>query len=125
LGLKVKFSKRSSLIGINFLDSFLVPASSLLKCKVVALPCPCLGLPVGAISKKMETWKSVIDTLEKMLGSWRNRFASLGRRVVLIISVLASIPIFLALFFKNAYQSMEGVGRNPTAFLLGGGGEIK
>lgn len=49
----------------------------------------------------------VIEALEKSLGSWTNRFLSLGGRVMLINSVLASIPIFIYLFFLNANESVE------------------
>jgi hypothetical protein len=102
-GLKVNFSK-SCLMGVNVSSSFLEGSASFLHCKLGSLPFTYLGLPVGANPRLASTWDPVIKTIEKRLNSWRNRYVSLGGRVVLINSVLASIPVFFLSFSKNSFE---------------------
>jgi hypothetical protein len=62
----------------------------------------------------------VIDTLQKRLQAWQNRYVSLGGRLILINSVLASIPIFYLSFMKmpvNVWKKLVVIQRN---FLWGG-----
>jgi len=65
----------------------------------------------------METLKLVTEALEKWLGSWTNIFLSLGGSVMLIILVLASIPIFISLFFLNANESVEEGCENSNPWM--------
>jgi hypothetical protein len=97
--LKVNFHK-SKLFGINLEDGFLDVAAGFLKCRIGNFPFIYLGLPVGANPRRPSTWKPVIDVVKCRLSSWRNRYVSLGGRVVLIYSVLAAIPIFYLSFLK-------------------------
>jgi hypothetical protein len=98
-GLKVNFSK-SRLIGVNVSTNFLERAAHFLHCKIGSLPFTYLGLPVGANPRRASTWEPVVKTIEKRLFSWRNRYVSLGGRVVLINSVFASILVFYLSFLK-------------------------
>jgi hypothetical protein len=45
-------------------------------------------------------WQSVIDRFEKRLSSWKRKLLSSGGRLVLINSVLSSLPIFMMSFFE-------------------------
>jgi hypothetical protein len=59
------------------------------------------GLSTGANTRKEATWKpAVIKVLQKILHSWKNRYVSLGSRVILINSTLAAIPTFYLSFMK-------------------------
>jgi hypothetical protein len=106
-GLKVNFWK-SCLVGIDVSEDFLVMASDFLNCWVGYTPFKYLGLPVGANPRLSSTWRPMADTIKQRLGSWGNKYISLGGRIVLINSVLNSIPSFFPLLFKN---SGEGVAR--------------
>jgi hypothetical protein len=55
------------------------------------------------------TWDPVVKTIEKRLASWKNRYVSLGGRVVLINSVLASIPVFYLSFLKLPSKVMKAI----------------
>jgi hypothetical protein len=90
-GLKVNFGK-SRLFGVGLEGSFMTVASNFLNCKLGKIPFIYLGLPVGANPRRVATWDPVVEVLQRRLNSWKNRFVSLGGRVVLINSVLASIP---------------------------------
>lgn len=118
--LKVNFHK-SCLFGINVVEVFLAAASSFLCCKVGELPFTYLGLPVGANPRRAKTWQPVVDVLRKRLTRWRGRHLSLGGRIVLLKSILSSIPLyFLSLFRipRKVLTILIGIQRN---FLWGGG----
>jgi hypothetical protein len=62
----------------------------------------------------------VIKTIEKRLLSWKHRYVSLGGRVVLINSVLASIPVFFLSFLKMPVKVKKNIVRIQRNFLWGG-----
>jgi hypothetical protein len=95
-------------------------ASRFLNCKLGKFPFIYLGLPVGANPRREATWDPVVEVLQKRLHSWRNRFVSLGGRVILINSVLAAIPVFYLSFLKmptRVWKKIVAIQRN---FLWGG-----
>ncbi|MCH89732.1 LINE-1 reverse transcriptase like, partial [Trifolium medium] len=85
-----------------------------------SLPFIYLGLPVGANPRSATTWEPVIKTIEKRLFSWRNRYVSLGGRVILINSVLTSIPVFYLSFMKIPLKVRMTIVRMQRDFLWGG-----
>jgi hypothetical protein len=99
LGLKVNFWK-SCIMGVNVSNDFLGLASGLLNCRVGHLPFKYLGLQVGANPKSLSTWRPMLESIKKKLGSWGNKYISLGGRIVLINAVISSIPIFFLSFMK-------------------------
>lgn len=73
-----------------------------------------LGLPVGANARKFSTWEPVLERISAKLNSWGNKYISLGGRIVLLNSVLNSIPIFYLSFSKmpvNVNKKVEGIQR--------------
>ncbi|PNX58080.1 ribonuclease H, partial [Trifolium pratense] len=98
-GLKVNFNK-SMLVGVNIPESWLCEASSALCCKVEKIPFIYLGLPIGGDSRRLGFWKPVMDRLKNRLSGWKSRFLSFGGRLVLIKSVLTSLPVYALSFFK-------------------------
>jgi hypothetical protein len=79
-----------------------------------------LGLPIGANPKSESTWDPLVEQLRKRLFSWRNKFISLGGRIVLINSVLNAIPIFHLSFLKMLNKVLKKVVRIQREFLWGG-----
>jgi hypothetical protein len=98
-GLKVNFWK-SCIIGVNVSEEFLGMASQFLNCRLGSVPFKYLGLPVGANPRKMSTWEPMLDTIQERLGAWRNKYVSIGGRIVLINLVLNAIPIFYLSYMK-------------------------
>jgi hypothetical protein len=84
------------------------------------LPFVYLGFPVGANPRLSITWDPVVKTIEKRLASCKNRYVSLGGRVVLINSVLASIPVFYLSFLKLPSKVRKAIVRIQRNFLWGG-----
>jgi hypothetical protein len=60
-----------------------------------------------------------VKAIENRLFSWKNKYVSPGGRVVLINSVLASIPIFYLSFFKMPSGVRRDIIRLQRNFLWG------
>ncbi|GAU51438.1 hypothetical protein TSUD_413380, partial [Trifolium subterraneum] len=125
-GLKVNFFK-SRLFGVNVENAFMDQAASFLHCKKGDFPFIYLGLPVGANPRRASTWDPVVKAIERRLMSWKNKYVSLGGRVVLINSVLAAIPIFYLSFLKLPNCVWKSIVKIQRNFLWGGvvGGSSK
>lgn len=62
------------------------------------LPSTYLVLPLSAKANSKAIWNPVIERLEKRLTSWKGRYLSKGGKLVLLRSMLSSMPIcFLSL----------------------------
>jgi hypothetical protein len=53
-----------------------------------------LGLPIGANHRQESTWKPVIESLKRKLSVWTGKHLYFGGRIMLINSVLASLPLY-------------------------------
>ncbi|WJX94027.1 hypothetical protein P8452_75492 [Trifolium repens] len=98
-GLKVNFHK-SMLVGVNIPVSWLGEAASVLCCRVGKIPFLYLGLPVGGDPRRLVFWDPVVARLKNRLSGWKSRFLSFGGRLVLLKSVLTSLPVYALSFFK-------------------------
>ncbi|GAU10825.1 hypothetical protein TSUD_424490, partial [Trifolium subterraneum] len=74
--------------------------ASALCCKVGKLPFLYLGLPIGGDQRRLGFWEPVLARLKKKLSGWKSRFLSFGGRLVLLKSVLTSLPVYALSFFK-------------------------
>jgi hypothetical protein len=118
-GLRVNFWK-SSLLGVNIDDNFMEMACNFLNCIRGVFPFHYLGLPVGANPRRLSTWEPMVEKIRRKLNSWGNKHISFGGRLVLINSVLNSIPIFYLSFLKMPAQVRKKVIRIQRDFLWGG-----
>ncbi|GAU40270.1 hypothetical protein TSUD_60610 [Trifolium subterraneum] len=84
-----------------------------------------LGLPVGANPRSRLTWEPLLDNLRRRLLVWENKFVSLGGRIVLLNSVLNSIPIFYLSFLKMSVKVWKKIVRLQREFLWGGGRGVR
>lgn len=98
-GLKVNFNK-SELVGVNVSQSWLFEAASVLRCRVGTLPILYLGLPVGGNPRRLNFWEPVVNRIKSRLSGWKSRHLSFGGRLVLLKSVLTSLPVYALSFFK-------------------------
>lgn len=110
-------------MGVNVDSDFLSLAEGFLHCRIGSIPFIYLGLPVGANMRKERTWEPLIQHISNRLGSWRNRFVSLGGRVVRIDLILNSIPIFYLSFIKSPSSVWKRIMRIQT-FGWGVGGSM-
>jgi len=98
-GLKVNFNK-SMLVGINIAESWLNEAASILNCKVGKVPFVYLGFFIGGYPSRLAFWDPVLNTIKSRLSGWQSCFLSFGGRLVLLKSVLTSLPVYALSFFK-------------------------
>jgi len=98
-GLKVNFHK-SLLTGVNIPLSWLSEAASILNCRTGTIPFVYLGLPIGGDDRKLNFRKPVVERISARLSSWNNKFLSFGGLLVLMKSVLSSLPVYFLSFFK-------------------------
>ncbi|GAU22230.1 hypothetical protein TSUD_227660 [Trifolium subterraneum] len=84
-GLKINFVK-SQIYGINVDDRVLAADSTFLSCKIGSIPFKFLGIPVGPNPRRRETWKPVVEAMNKRLNTWNSRHLSFGGCLTLINS---------------------------------------
>jgi hypothetical protein len=97
-GLKVNFHK-SLLVGVNIPESWLNEAASVLRCKVGTIPFMYLSLPIGGNPWRLSFWDPIVNRIKSRLSGWNSRFLSFGGRLILLKSVLTSLPVYALSFF--------------------------
>ncbi|MCI27468.1 RNA-directed DNA polymerase (Reverse transcriptase), partial [Trifolium medium] len=118
LGLKVNFNK-SMLIGINISDSWLSEVASALCCKVGKVHFLYLGLPIGGDPRHVGFWEPMLARLKNILSGWKSRFLSFGGLLILLKSVLTSLPVYALSFFKAPSGTISSI-ESLLIIILGG-----
>jgi len=117
-GLNVNFNK-SLLTRVNVSVSWLSEATLALKCRVGALPFVYLGLPIGGDPRKLDFWKSVLTCIHSRLWNWKSKLLSFGGRLILLKSVLSSLPVYFLSFFKAPTGIISSLNLYLILFFLG------
>jgi hypothetical protein len=117
-GLKVNFNK-SLLTGVNIPSSWLSEAASVLNCKTGTIPFVYLGLPIGGDATKLSFWKPVLDSITNILAAWNHKFLSFGGRLVLLKSVMSSLPVYFLSLFKAPTGIISSIESLFKIFFLG------
>ncbi|CAJ2679133.1 unnamed protein product [Trifolium pratense] len=118
-GLKVNFTK-SMLVGVNIPDSWLGEAASALCCKVGKIPFLYLGLQIGGDPRRLSFWEPMLNRIKNRLSGWKSRFLSFGGRLVLLKSVLTSLPVYTLSFFKAPSGTISSIESLFIKFFWGG-----
>ncbi|KAG5585379.1 hypothetical protein H5410_045813 [Solanum commersonii] len=96
-GLHINWRK-SMMYPINEVNNMSCLAS-ILGGEIGVLPTIYLGMPLGAKSKSIDIWNSVIEKCEKKLAKWKFQYLSKGGRLTLINSVLDALPTYMMSLF--------------------------
>jgi len=81
--------------------------SSLFGCKLGSYPFRYVGIPMHFRKLSNNDWKIIEDRIEKRLSGWKGNLLSIGGRLVLINSILSSLPMFMLSFFRSQKESLE------------------
>nr|XP_025670472.1 uncharacterized protein LOC112770307 [Arachis hypogaea] len=98
-GLNINFEK-SNFIPINCEQQWTSKMCLLLGCKEQVLPVRYLGISLGANLRLVKTWKPVLDKVEAKLSLWQAKSLNKAGKLVLIKSVLNSLPIYYLSLYK-------------------------
>ena len=98
-GLKINFHKSELYC---FGQAKIVEAQyiQLFGCEAGAFPFKYLGIPIHFRKLKNGEWKPIEDHFEIKLSSWIGKLLSYGDRLILINSVLTSLPMFMLSFLE-------------------------
>ena len=119
LGLRINLAKSEIiLIGeVEEVDELAVE----LGCRVGQLLVVYLGLPLGVSNKVVSGWDGVEGKVRRRLVLWKSQYISKGRRITLIKSTMASMPVYQMSLFcmpKSVARRLEKLQRD---FLWGRG----
>ena len=117
-GLRINLAK-SETIPVGEVEEVDVMAMEL-GCRVGSLP-SYLGLPLGAPNKALSVWDGVEERVRRKLALWKHQYISKGRRITLIKSTMASMPIYQMSLFRMPKVVARRLEKLQRDFLWGGG----
>ena len=97
-GLKINFHK-SELFCFGAAKDQGKEYVELFGCVEGSFPFRYLGIPMHYRKLSNKHWSSIEERFQKKLSSWKGKLLSSGGRLVLINSVLSSLPMFMMSFF--------------------------
>lgn len=81
------------------------------------LPTTYLGMPLGNKYKALKIWDGILEKTERKLARWKAQYLSLGGRLILINSVLDSLPTYVISPFLIPSKVTKKLGRQRRDFL--------
>ncbi|GKV27657.1 hypothetical protein SLEP1_g36796 [Rubroshorea leprosula] len=118
-GLRINFSK-SSIFGYNVSEKWLKGSAGILHCRVGRPPFLYLGLPVDSKSGNKKSWEMVVNKFRTKLAVWKAATLSFGGRLILLNSVLSTLPIFYMSLYSLPKSVLVELTRIQRSFLWGG-----
>ncbi|KAK2397524.1 hypothetical protein QL285_059091 [Trifolium repens] len=117
-GLKVNFNK-TMMVGVNISDSWVRAAATALHCRVGKVHFLYLGLLIGGDLRRLVFWDPVLTRIQNRLSGRKSRFLSFGGRLVLLKSVLTSLPVYAISFFKAPSDTIFSIDSVLNKFFWG------
>lgn len=121
-GLAVNLQK-SEVITVNVQQRRQDELVAIIGCKVANLPFTYLGIPLSDWRLPKIAYLLLIYKLNSRLAGWAVRFLSIASRLVLINSILSSLPIYLMFVLKLPQWVINEINRIRRKFLWHGAGE--
>jgi hypothetical protein len=78
------------------------------------------GLPIGGDPRRLSFWEPIVTRIRLRLSRWKNRLLSFGGRLVLLKSVLTSLPVYALSFFKPPSGIISSLESLLSNFFWGG-----
>ncbi len=98
-GLKIN-SAKSSFIPINLEAVWAADLAAFLGCPIGSFPITYLGFPLAPKALHKPDYLPLIEKISKRLAGWKGSLLSRGGRLVLLNSVLSSVPAFFCSTFR-------------------------
>nr|XP_043609781.1 uncharacterized protein LOC122581603 [Erigeron canadensis] len=107
-GFKIHLGK-SKLFGIGVGDNEIEDMAKVVGCSACSLPFKHLGIWIGADMNRVNNWNFLIDIVESRLAKWKAASLSMAGRLVLLKSVLESLPTYSFSAFKAPIQVIDAL----------------
>lgn len=117
-GLQINFQK-SCFIPINVATSDLPWVGVVMGCPQTDFPIMYLGMPLTLKKPTKELFIPLIENIERRMQGWQSRLLSRGGRLVLVQSVLSSIPTYHMICFVLPKWVLSRIDKAMRAFLWG------
>lgn len=123
-GMKINYAK-SEMVPLNLNPAEGEVLASIFGCKTAKLPLTYLGLPLHFKKPSIKDWQVVIDKITSRIQGWKGKLLSYGGRLILLNSVISSIPIYWLSVFKMPSKVRDRIDQLRKRFLWYGGHAVK
>nr|XP_043616234.1 uncharacterized protein LOC122588171 [Erigeron canadensis] len=117
-GLKIHLGK-SNMYGIGVTGDEVANMAKVVNCAAGTLPFKHLGVWIGANMNRIVNWNFIIDIFDARLSRWRATSLSMAGRIILIKSVLESLPTYSFSLYKAPQKVIECLEVRIRRFLWG------
>ena len=118
-GLKINFHK-SEIFCFGAAKEMKDTYTSLFGCNAGEYPFRYLGIPMHHRQLLNSEWRKIEERFEKKLSCWKAKYLSYGGRLVLLNSVLSSLPLFMMSFFEIPKGVLKNLDKFRSRFLWQG-----
>ena len=117
-GQTINWSK-SVIYFINVSEARQLKIKRIIGCESGSLPGTYLGLPLG-LTPPDRFWNSLIDKIHLKLSGWKDSLLSQARKVIVLKSILQSVPLYALSVFKILRKYALAIEKIQKTFLWTG-----
>jgi len=118
-GLMINFHK-STFVPMHVDATTAAEMAEILGCSVSSFPQTYLGLPLSPHKLKFADYQPLLLSFDRYLAGWKAKLLSTGGRIVLVNSVLGSLPIYYMSSILLPKKVVEALDAKRRAFLWTG-----
>jgi len=118
-GLKINFHK-SEIFYFGAAKEMKDTYTNLFGCNAGEYPFRYLGIPMHHRQLLNSEWRKIEERFEKKLSCWKAKYLSFGGRLVLLNSVLSSLPLFMMSFFEIPKGVLKNLDKFRSRFFWQG-----
>ncbi|GJZ65153.1 RNA-directed DNA polymerase, eukaryota [Tanacetum coccineum] len=105
-GLRINLHK-CKLVGVAVENDKVIRVAEKIRCLTLKTPFSYLGIKVGGLMSRINSWDEIVDSLYSRLSKWKMKTLLIGGRLTLLKSVLGSMPIYYMSMFKVPSQVLK------------------
>jgi len=77
-------------------------------------------MPIGSTSSRLSFWEPLLNRIKSKLSGWSSNHLSINGRLILLKSVLSSLPVYALSFFKAPTGIISSIESLFNCFFWGG-----